>query len=70
MLLTKEVKVKPTGKMIQYYIDKGYDAKCNQPLIIKIEDLSICSTALIEATCDYCEKNKTSNEICRLQYTN
>ena len=39
MLLTKEVEVKPRGKMIQYYKDKGYDAKYSQPLIVKVEDL-------------------------------
>lgn len=27
MILTKEVEVKPTGKMLKYYRDKGYDAK-------------------------------------------
>lgn len=59
MLLTKEVEVKPNGKMIQYYIDKGYNAKYNKPLIIKIEDLSICSTVMIDVECDYCGKVKS-----------
>lgn len=58
MLLTKEVEIKPNGKMIQYYKDKGYDAKRNQPLMVKIEDLSMCSTVLVETKCDYCGKDK------------
>ena len=52
MLLTKEVEIKPTGKMIKYYKDKGYNAKHNQPLIVKIQDLSMCSTILVESKCD------------------
>lgn len=58
MLLTKEVEIRPTGKMIQYYKGKGYDAKHNQPLVVKIEDLSMSSTVLVETTCDYCGKLK------------
>lgn len=34
MLITKEVEVKPTGKMIQYYRDKGYNAKYNEQLFV------------------------------------
>ena len=58
MLLTKEVEVKPNGKMIQYYKDKGYNAKHNQSLIVKVEDLSPCSTVMVEVSCDYCGKIK------------
>lgn len=58
MLLTKEVEVRPNGKMIRYYKNMGYDAKHNQPLIVKIEDLPINSTMLVETTCDYCGKEK------------
>ena len=58
MLLTKEVEVRPNGKMIQYYKDKGYDAKHNQPLIVNIEDLSMNSAVLVETSCDYCGKIK------------
>ena len=56
MLLTKEVEVKPSGKSIQYYKDKGYDAKHHQPLMIKIEDLSRFSNIHISVLCDYCGK--------------
>lgn len=58
MLLTKEIEVRPNGKMIQYYKNKGYDAKHNQPLMVRIEDLSKSSTMLVETTCDYCGKLK------------
>lgn len=58
MLLTKEVEVKPTGKMIQYYKDLGYDAKRNQPLMVVVEDLPKRSHARVEILCDICNKNK------------
>lgn len=58
MLLTKEVEVIPSGKMIQYYKDKGYDAKFKQPLIIAVHDLSDKSSHLIHVKCDYCGKEK------------
>lgn len=49
MLITKEVEVKPTGKMIQYYRDKGYNAKYNEPfyvLSMMVEDM-ICVLNLV-----------------------
>ena len=55
-ILTKEVEVKPTGKMIQYYKDKGYDARYKQPLVVKVEDLSDGSEILIDVLCDYCKE--------------
>ena len=55
-IITKEVEVKPTGKMIQYYKDKGYDAKCRQSLIVKIEDLPTHSDIIVEIACDYCKE--------------
>lgn len=57
MLLTKEVEVKPTGKMIQYYKDKGYDAKYKQPLMVKVSDLSPKGCYInIEVLCDCCNE--------------
>lgn len=55
-LITKTVKVYPRGKAIKHYKEKGYDAKYNQELEVAVEDLSECSTALVETTCDYCGK--------------
>lgn len=50
----------PSGKMIQYYKDKGYDAKCRKPLVVKVEDLPQKSMHKIEVLCDMCHKNKMS----------
>lgn len=55
-ILTKEVEVKPTGKMIQYYKNKGYDAKYKQPLIVKVEDLPKSSFMPVSILCDYCKE--------------
>ena len=55
-IISKTVKVFPRGKAIAHYKEKGYDAKYNQELEVKVEDLSLCSTALIETQCDYCGK--------------
>ena len=60
MILTKEVEVCPSGKMIQYYIDKGYDAKWHVSMLVNVEDLSEDSHIDIEASCDYCGR-VTSN---------
>lgn len=56
MLLTKEVEVRPTGKMIQYYTDKGYEAKYQQSLMVKVQDLPFGSEILIDVLCDYCKE--------------
>ena len=58
-IISKTVKVFPRGKSIKHYKEKGYDAKNNQELEVKVEDLSICSTELIEVRCDYCGKIKS-----------
>lgn len=55
-ILTKEVEVRPTGKMIQYYKDKGYDAKYCQPLVVKIDDLPRKSFVVVQALCDMCKE--------------
>lgn len=62
-ILTKEVEVKPNGKMIKYYRDLGYDAKYNKSLLVKVEDLPSGSEIKVEVLCDYC--NKT---VCFPQY--
>lgn len=56
-ILTKEVEVRPSGKMIQYYRDLGYDVKCRQPLMVKVEDLPKRSDIRIEVMCDMCKEN-------------
>lgn len=57
MLLTKEVEVIPSGKMIKYYKDKGYNAKYHEPLIVKVEDLPSGSHARVKILCDMCKEN-------------
>ena len=57
MIITKEVEVKPNGKMLKYYRNKGYDAKYNQPLFVNVNDLPDNSNIKIEALCDYCKEN-------------
>lgn len=57
-ILSKTVKVYPRGKAINHYKEKGYDAKYNQELEVKVEDLSLCSTELIRVVCDYCGEEK------------
>lgn len=56
MLLTKEVEVKPSGKSIQYYKDKGYDAKWREPLVVRVEDLPEYSKVQVSVLCDYCKE--------------
>ena len=56
-IITKEVEVKPNGKMIQYYKDKGYDAKRLKPLMVKVKDLPQYSTAEVIVLCDMCKKH-------------
>ena len=55
-IISETVKVYPRGKAIKHYKEKGYNAKYNQELEVKVEDLSECSTALVETICDYCGK--------------
>ena len=58
-IISKTVKVLPRGKSITHYKEKGYDAKHGQELEVKVKDLSLCSTALIETECDYCGKERS-----------
>lgn len=57
MLVTKEIEVKPNKKTIQHYIDSGYNAKCLEPIIVKVEDLLPNSRFKIEIECDYCKRH-------------
>lgn len=57
-ILTKEVELRPTGKSIQYYKDKGYNVSNSKPIMVKVEDLPMKSNAYVETTCDYCGKLK------------
>lgn len=62
-LITKTVQVVPTGKVIAYYKEKGYDAKHGVPIEVKIEDLSEGSHVIVQCLCDYCKE-----EIIEMEY--
>ena len=55
-IITKEVEIRPRGKMIQYYKDKGYSAEYDQALMVNVEDLSNGSYINVEVLCDYCKE--------------
>lgn len=55
-IITKTIKVFPRGRAVAHYKKMGYDAKQGEELEVKVEDLSPCSTEIIEAECDYCGK--------------
>lgn len=63
MLLTKEVNIKPNGKVINHYRNKGYDVKLNELIKVKIEDLTKGSHIKVDVLCDYCQEN-----ICHIPY--
>lgn len=57
-IVTRTVKLHPRGTAIAYYKGKGYDAKYGQELEVKVEDLQLCSTVLVDTVCDYCGEPK------------
>ncbi len=61
-IITKEVEVKPSGKMIKYYRNKGYNAEYHKSLMVKVEDLPEKSNVKIQVLCDYCKKEIISVE--------
>lgn len=56
-ILTKDVEIRPTGKSIKYYKDKGYNAAHLKPIMVKVEDLPEHSDRVVEILCDYCKEN-------------
>lgn len=69
MLLTKEVEISLSGKVVCHYIEKGYNISLSwsdiykkyyipkgTKIIVKVEDLTIGSKVLIEYQCDYCKE--------------
>ena len=53
-IITKEIEVRPTGKMIRYYKDKGYIAEHRKSLIVQVDDLPNKSYMIVDVLCDYC----------------
>jgi very-short-patch-repair endonuclease len=57
MLLTKEVIISWMPIIREYYIKKGYVyTKPRDKFIVKVEDLTPNSNAMVEVKCDYCGK--------------
>ena len=56
MILSEFIEVKPSGRMIKYYRDLGYDAKYLVPLLVNVKDLSNNSHERISTRCDICGK--------------
>lgn len=63
MLLTKEVEIKLNPNNIKYYKSLGYDGNFGNIIIVKTENLSKGSSAVVDVLCDYCK-----NEILHLTY--
>lgn len=60
-IITKEVEIKPSGKSIQYYKDRGYDAKWHESLMVNVEDLPSNSNIKVRVVCDICgRENETT----------
>ena len=60
MILDEEIKIKPTGKLKQYFEDKGYVIKnIKDEIIVKVEDLPIKSTKYLNCKCDNCNNTKS-----------
>jgi len=58
MIITKEIKIKVNSTGLKYYLDKGYDAKVGDELIIKTEDLTKSSAYKVVVKCDVCGEEK------------
>lgn len=57
MLLTKEVKIKWWRSNKTYLESKGYSfTKMNDDVLVRVEDISHGSSAIVEVECDYCKK--------------
>lgn len=54
MILDNEVYLKGNSKNIKYYTNLGYNVIINELFLVKIEDLTSGSTALISCKCDIC----------------
>jgi very-short-patch-repair endonuclease len=56
MLKTKEVKVKWEAGNKKHFLDLGYEFKWKSEFIVPVEHLSRNSHAMVDYTCDYCNK--------------
>jgi len=56
MIITKEIKIIATGKLLSHLREKGYDIKSHQELTICVSDLPKNTRKKITAKCDKCGK--------------
>lgn len=54
MILDKHIEIVGNGKTLNYYINLGYDIKCNKKIFVKIEDLIKTSSIKLDCYCDIC----------------
>ena len=54
MIISKEVIIKPNNHSIYHYLNLGYDAKCKQDLLVRIEDLTLSSRVRVDCECEKC----------------
>jgi hypothetical protein len=59
MILDENVSIIANNYIIQYYRYKGYDAKSNEKIIVKVSDLQTTSKTKINVMCDKCGNKKT-----------
>ena len=63
LILPQTVTIVPSGKLIEYYRDKGYDAQWRKELIINVIDLTYGSKKAVKCNCDYC------NDLIQIPYS-
>lgn len=56
MLVDTEIYVKITSNMCKYYINKGYQFKCNDTILVKVVDLPQNSNQKVKVQCDICRE--------------
>lgn len=56
-LITEKVKIKPSGQIISYYKNLGYNFENGEEIEVKVSDLSKGSHVVIYCKCDYCDKD-------------
>lgn len=54
MIKIEYIEIIGNGKTINYYLNKGYDIKCHQKVLVKIEDLIPTSAIKVDCYCDIC----------------
>ena len=56
MIISKKVKLKTVGILIEYYKNLGYDTSHKKEIEINVEELTKGSSCLVDVKCSYCNK--------------